>query len=279
MAFLDTNAVARGNETVDTKFSPMVEANLWPGNIFQPGLTFTDKYQTDSMGQLFVRRLGKGTVDRSTDLTFTHNQTADDLISIVLDESFKQSEAIYQSVEIARTSGMGAQKMDVVSRNVAAEWQKVAHEKLVDGGTVASNTTATTDETFKEQFIASRKELRENDANPDVCLLSTDQFANVLNFSGREYTPNSNDEVLRTGALGRFFGLNIYESTQLAIGDNTNVEWVMYEHEAYSILTQLIASRIIDAGKDWAGSAAQVELKSGFKVTTPERVLVKTVVA
>ncbi len=277
MAFLNTNAVERGNETVDTKFSPLVEANLWPGNIFQPGVTYTDKYQTDAMGQLFVRKLGKGTVDRSADLTFTHEQTADELISIVLDESFKKSEAIYESVEVARQSGTGAQKMEVVSRVIAASWQQEAHDQLIDGGTTASNTTATTDSNFKEQFIASRKELRDNDANPDVTILSTDQYANVLQFSGREYTPNTNDEVLRTGALGRFMGQNIYESTQLTV-NNANVEWVMYDHEAYSILTQLITSRVIDAGKDWSGSAAQVEIKSGFKVTNAERVLVKTVV-
>jgi hypothetical protein len=51
----------------------------------------------------------------------------------------------------------------------------------------------------------------------------------------------------------------------------------MYDHDAYSILTQLITSRIVDAGKDWAGSAAQLEIKSGFKVTNAERVYKKTV--
>lgn len=278
MAFLNTNAVERGNETVDTKFSPLLEPNLWAEEIFQAGRTFTDKYQTDAMGQLFVRKLGKGTVDTSAALTFTHNQTADELISIVLDKSFKQSEAIYESVEIARNSGTGMQKMEVVARNVGQAWQQEAHDSLVAGATASATTTATAAADVKDIFISVRKELRDNDARPNVLIASTEFYSKMLTYSGIEFQPATNDEILRTGVVGRFLGIDVYESTQLTDdGTAGSVEFIMYEYEAYSILTQLIASRIVDAGKDWAGSAAQVEIKSGFKVTTPERVYKKTV--
>jgi hypothetical protein len=283
MAFLNTNAVARGNETIDTKFSALVEPNLYANDIFRPGITFTDKYQTDAMGQLFVRKLGKGTVDTTDALTFTHNQTADALISIVLDKSFKQSEAIYESVEIARQSGTGLQKFEVVARNVAEAWQLQAHTSLLADATASANTTViaadpTAAQGLKKVIIQVRKELRDNDANPDVIIASTNTYSKFLDYAGREYVPATNDEVLRTGAYGTFMGMKVYESTQL-VDDGTagSNEFVMYDHDAYSILTQLITSRIVDAGKDWTGSAAQLEIKSGFKVTNAERVYKKTV--
>ena len=285
MPFINTNAMKRGAETIDTKFSALVEPNLFPAQIFQPGITFTDKYQTDAMGQLFVRKLGKGTVDTSTSLEFTHNQTADELIPIVLDKPFKQSEAIYEAVETARTSGTGVQKFETVMENVKAAWQLEAHNSLVSGATASANTTVinadpTNAQGFKKVFIAVRKEVRDNDANPDVAILSTETYAKALDYSGKEYQPASNDLVLRTGQLGAFLGVKIYESTQLSDdGTAGSTEFILYDHEAYSILSSLIAARIIDAGKDWAGSAAQVHIISGFKVTTPERVYKKTISA
>lgn len=278
MPFINTNAVVRGNESIDTKFSALVEPNLFADDIFRPGITFTDKYQTDQMGQLFVRKLGKGTVDTSADLTFTHNQTADALISIVLDKSFKQSEAIYESVEIARQSGTGLQKFEVVARNVAEAWQLQAHTTIVAEATASATTTATVAADVKDVFISVRKELRDNNAKPDVLIASTEFYSKILGYSGKEFQPATNDEILRSGVVGRFLGVNVYESTQLVdTGLAGSVEFVMYDHDAYTILTQLITSRIVDAGKDWVGSAAQLEIKSAFKVTNAERVYKKTV--
>jgi len=272
--FINSNALEIGNENVDTTFSPLLEANLWQDSIFEAGRTFTDKYMEDEANQIFVRKLGKGTVDRTSSLTFTHNQTADELIPIVLDEPFKQSEAVYEEVNVARSSGKGAQKMEVVVRNVNEEWQKVAMDKLVAGATASSDTTATTAETVKAQIISVRKELRENHAKPTVLLVSPRIYAFLQEFSGKEFQLAYNDEVIRTGQLGSFLGLPVYEATYLEDnGASGDVEFIMYDHEAYSILTRLIASRLIPAGKDWVGSAAQVQIKSGFKVTTPDRVI------
>ena len=283
MAFLPANVLKRGTESVDAKFSALIEPNLFPDQIFQAGLTFTDKYEVDAMGQLFVRKLGKGSVDTGSTLTFTHAQTADSLISIVLNKPFKQSEAIYEAVELARTGGTGVQKFETVVRNVRTAWQKEALDQLIAGATASANTTVlNADPThangIKAALIGVRKELRENDANPDVIICSPRAYAMLLTFSGKEFQPAYGDETLRTGSVGKFLGMRVYESTQLEDnGVNGDVEFIMYDHDAYSILTTIVASRIIDAGKDWAGSAAQVHLISGFQVTNEERVIKKVV--
>lgn len=278
MSFLTANAPDRGDETVDSKFAELVETNLWARNVFQPGITYSDKYQVDAMGQLFVRKLGKGTVITTDTLTFDHEQTEDELISIVLDKQFKQSEAIYEAVEVARTSGTGVQKFEVLARNVREAWQQEAHDQLEAGATASANTTATDADDVKDVFIEVRKELRDNDADPDVLICSTEFYSKILEYSGKEYQPAMGDEVIRTGIVGRFLGMSVIESTQLEDdGTAGSVEFIMYDHDAYSILTQLVASRIVDAGKDWAGSAAQLYIISGFKVTNEDRVFEKTV--
>ena len=179
---------------------------------------------------------------------------------------------------MARNSGTGVQKFEEVMQNIKASWQGVAHTKLVAGATASANTTAIADDPtvaqgFKKVFIGVRKELRDNNANPDVCILSTDTYAKALDYSGREFQPATNDVVLRTGSVGNFLGQKIYESTQMPAG----TEFVMYDHDAYSILSQLIAARLMDAGKDWVGSVAQVHIISAFTVTNAERVYKKTV--
>ena len=278
MAFINTNAVKRGDESIDTKFSALVEPNLFPDEIFQPNLTFTDKYMTDAMGQLFVRKLGKGNVDTTNSLTFNHEQTEDELISIVLDKPFKQSEAIYEEVSIARQSGTGVQKFETLVSNVREAWQQEAMDQLVAGATASAETTATDIDTLKDTLTEVRKELRDNYAKPDTLIVSNRIYALMLQFSGKEFTPAQNEETLRTGRAGTWFGLNVYENPQLTDeGTSGDTEFVMYEKDAYSILSQLITSRIVDAGKDWAGSAAQFYVKSGFKVTTADRVYKKTI--
>ena len=166
--FVNIDELKRGTETLDTKFSPILEANLFHKKIFVAGKTFSDRYMTDGAGQIVVRKLGKGTVDRSNSMKFNHSQTADELIPIIFDEHFKKSEEIFEAVEIARGSKTAAQKMEVVVNTVSDEWQAVAHNKIVAAATALPNTTAITEETVKEQIINARKASVDNKSTPDT---------------------------------------------------------------------------------------------------------------
>ena len=279
MGFLTANAALRGVSTIDSDFSPIVEANLWAESIFQAGKTYTEKYQTDGMGQLFVRRLGKGSVDRSDSLEFTHETVADELIPITLDEPFKISEPIYEAVETARKSPSTGEIFEKVVMTVNEQWQESALSYLVSGAQASADvTSAATEDTIKNQIISVRKELRENKAKPNVLQVSPRTYALILNYSGKEFQQSFNDEILRTGQVGMFLGTPVYENTLLVdTGASGDTQFIMYDFEAFSILTQRIAQRVIDAGKSWVGSAAQVHIISGFKVTTPERVIKATI--
>jgi hypothetical protein len=195
-----------------------------------------------------------------------------------MDQDYKLSEAIYEEVETARVSGTGVQKFETVMETVKEKWKPDALTTLVAGATAASGTDATAAADAKTAIIDVRKELKDNSAKPNVLIASTKFFAAILGFSGKEYQPNTNDEILRTGVVGTFLGIKVYES-ELLSDDGTAgaTEFVMYDHDAFSILSKLIAARIIDAGKDWVGSAAQVHIKSAFTVTNADRVYKKTV--
>lgn len=268
--------------TVDTRFAPILEKNLWKDVTFVPNVSFTTKYQMKA-GQIYVRKLRPVNVKTakataSGGLDFSHTHTQDDLIPIFIDENFSASEKVYQAVENARESATGAQTMEVVVNSVKEQFQLHALSVLVGEGRISSITAATTVDSVKENILASRKALRDEGANPDILIASTKVFGFLLEKAGKEYFPNSNEEVLRTGAVGKYYNFNVYESNLIDdTGETGDVEFVLYDHEAYSILYALETVRMVDAGKDFVGSYAQAQMVAGFKVTLPEAVNVKKI--
>lgn len=268
--------------SVDTRFAPILEKNLWKDVTFVPNVSFTTKYQMKA-GQIYVRKLRpvnvkQGKATASGGLDFEHTHTQDDLIPIFIDQNFSGSEKIYEAVENARESATGAQTMEVVVNSVKEQFQLHALGVLVGEGRISSITAATTVDTVKENILASRKALRDEGANPDILIASTKIFGFLLEKAGQEYFPNSNEEVLRTGSVGKYYSFNVYESNLIDDGgESGDVEYVLYDHEAYSILYALETVRMVDAGKDFVGSYAQAQMVAGFKVTLPEAVNVKKI--
>lgn len=288
MAFIDVDLVKYGSETVDTAFTPLLEPNLWAAKNFQDGLTFSSKYEVNEAGQIAVRKLGNpASANTSQSLEFTHTSTADSLIDINFDVNIRRSEKVFELVDQARVSGKGAAKMDVVLESAGEEFQETAIQKLAEQATAATITTVVDDSTYtaKQAIIDVRKQLRGNKAKADVVMASVDFYAFLLAFAGKEYTPNSNDEVLRTGALGTMYGARVYENEFLGdledtggAGVDEDIDFIMYDHDAYSILSRLIGLRLMPA-IDFVGSYAQYHSVHAFKVSNGSRVYKKLSVA
>jgi len=270
--------------SVDARFAPILEKNLWKDATFRPGVTFTTKYSVKA-GQIFVRRLRKVQANQKTatnagGLDFAHTHTADDLIPIVLDQVFDASEKIYEVVEQARESGQGAQIMEVVVNSVNEKFQAYALTVLLANGQTDADVAAVAANDYETRIVATRKALRDNGANPDTLIVSTRIYGFMLADTGKKYFPNANEEIMRTGAYGRFLGYPVYESNLLTdTGSNGSTEYILYDHEAYSIIYALDTVRMVDAGKDFVGSYAQAQMVAGFKVTLPEAVMIKRIAA
>lgn len=268
--------------SVDTRFAPILEKNLWKDVTFVPNVSFTTKYQTRA-GQIYVRKLRpvgvkEASATASGGLEFSHTHTPDDLMPIFIDRNFSASEKIFEAVENARESATGAQTMEVVVNSVKEKFQLHALGVLVGEGRISSITDETTANTVKANILASRKAIRDEGATADILITSTKIFNFLLESAGKEYFPNSNEEILRTGAVGNYYNFKVYESNLIDdTGTSGDVEFVLYDHEAYSILYGLEAVRMVDAGKDFVGSYAQAQMVAGFKVTLPEAVNIKKI--
>lgn len=142
-------------------------------------------------------------------------------------------------------------------------------------------------------MIALRKELVDAKGKGDVVLCSTSFFATVLEAAGSEFTPEKNDYMNATGQIGSWLGFLFIECTGLSEATNApkyydyagdlktvsleelgKIDFIMYNHEALSIVPNFNVARIVDS-ENFAGSKAQVELNCGYRVTSKAQVRIK----
>ena len=285
----EAGLISYGNKFVDEKYSPIAEENLYYDAIFVAGITFTDKYQEGEMGKLLVHKPGKSTVVVGQPAQdFSDIDVADSLITITLNNSFRQSRKIYQVAANAVRFDLAVEEFESAMLDVQESWQISATAALVDGGTGVVDITAITSTNIKEKIVDFRKTLRDAKARANVVLHNTTSYAAMLLAAGAEFTPARNERINETGEVGRWLGMLHVECQQLnesaaKVYDNagvlqtidlTEVDFIMYDYRAFSILDNLNAMRIKDT-EDFVGSKAQVEINSGFQVTNSLRVIYK----
>lgn len=283
-------AVIYGGTHEDEIYQSLLEPNLYADGVFADGKTFTSKYETGPAGGIYVRKVNTsacavGTPGRD----FVDELTTDSLIPIVMNNNYQKSKKIY-GVQVA---GMSA---DIADENVAIATQEVAESWNASGlacliseaGTTASTTSSITTANLKKLVLADRKAIRDAKGKADVILMSTDAYAKLLEGFGAEYTPVANEFVNREGQVGKWLGFDVYECNALSATNGayynnagtlttasfSGVDYIMYNHEALSIIPNFERSRVIDS-ENFNGSKAQVEMNCGFKVTNGAQVLVK----
>ena len=160
----------------------------------------------------------------------------------------------------------------------------MAHE-----ATELKDVTAVTDQNLKKYFLQLRKELKDNKANPNFALVSTAVYEDYLASVGDDYTPLRNDQIVNSARGGMYFGMpiiecNLFNETAVHYYDYagvdqtvnlSHIDMIMGDYEAFSILTNLDALRVVDTTA-FIGSLAQVEMNCGFRVSNAERIIVKT---
>ena len=261
-----------GNKNVDDRFSPLVEPNLFDNAVFQPGLTFTDKYQVGPAGQILVHKLGKVTVSASTPGSdFSNTDTADTVITISLDKAFQRSEKIYNAVSSTVAYAAAATQMEQALNDIREGWQAVAATELETTTTVsAAGTTALSATNVYDTIVDDRKVLVDNGAKPDTIIVSPATFAVLLKSDEFQRTGTIGDQVVANGNVGRIAGMNVLEYQGLG----ATTDYLMYDKDALSIVTAVNMMRLKDS-EVFNGVLAQAEIVSGFKVTNVERVLKK----
>jgi hypothetical protein len=279
----------------DDKYSPLVEPNLFAGNVFQPGLTFTDKYQLGAAGQIFVHKPGVGTVSAShPGADFEDAIVQDSLITIALDKQFNRSRKIYGATLASVSYPMAAAEMETAIQEVRAAWNLEAAKALVGatGVIVDDNIKTVCDVDGSDIYntiVNTRAKLRAAKANPNTLIVSPATYAKLLKAPEFQRSTQISDNTIANGIVGRIAGLNVFEYESLedaaangaTIGGITwvaaddELEYVMYDSDAFSIVTSVEAVRLVEEPTRFVGTLAQVQIVSGFKVTNPSRVGIK----
>ena len=242
-------ALVVNGATVATAMSPIVEAGLYADEIFIEGKTFTSQYDVDSAGQIQVEKYSpdmevKAKVPGSN---FSDKDYKNTVITINTNNAFQYSH----------------------------------------GGTESTNNEAITETNFKEEFLKDRKILVDKFAKPNVAITSTEVYNIMLKLAGTEFTPSTNENVVTTGQVGYWMGILWIEAPLLGGSlsflnewgieqavDTANIDYILYDYKAYSIIDKLTMLRVIDS-EEFAGSKIQEEIDTGFKVTNADCVLVR----
>lgn len=282
-------ALVVGNATVATGMSPVVESGLYADEIFQDGVTFTSEHDVGNAGQIqVVVYTPDNTIEPKTPgADFANSEYANTVVDINTNNSFQKSQKVPAYVQATMPSEVLMDKTWNVTEDIRIARQKTGLAVLAAEGTASEDIAAITADNVKDKVLSERKALRKKHARPDVVLASVDTYSAMLEVAGKDYTPVANDSVVATGRLGYWMGMLWVEATLLggafkynnASGvaqsvDTSGIEFIMYDHRAFSIVDKLVLLRTID-NPNAAGSLIQEEVDSGFKVTNRDCVSVK----
>src|SRR6056297_220741 len=292
---------ASTGHTVDDKYSPLVEPNLFAGNVLQPGMSFTDKFQIGPAGQIIVHKPGTGTVTATAPgADFTETVVGDSTITISLNKQFNRARKIYGATVASVAYGIAASELETALAEVKEAWTLEGVSAVVDadGIQVSSNVTTLTDSSdnsngIYNEIVSARQALRELKANPDTIIVSPTTYSKLLKSSQFQRSVDLDNQVIRDAYVGRIAGLNVYEYENLedAAGNLTNIngttdditwdstndalEFIVYDHDALSIVTSVNVVGIWDGMPRYNGVVAEVEMVSGFKLTNSSRAILK----
>ena len=283
-------------ETVDTVFSKILVANLFKDETFKAGVTFTDKYN-ERGGQIYARRLGKQAVTikdatQSGGMDLVHTETADRSLLIQKKDVISRSEKCYELVETLRASGKSVDKV----AEVVAEFKEGMQVQMMKyllaqpalegtvglgGATRSANTEVSVElKDLIKDILADREQIRVKGGNADVLIISPEAetlfLANAFT-AGNAFIPETNEEYIKSGKVGRLYGMNVYTSNLIGNGnegDAANCEYIIYDHDAFAVAADILGLRMQNA-IDFFGSYAQIEAIMGGGITNADLAIAK----
>ena len=139
-----------------------------------------------------------------------------------------------------------------------------------------------------DQIVADRQKMVENKAHPDTLIVSPATYAYLLKTDEFQRTGEIGDNVIANGMVGRVAGLNVFEYEYADSGavdaatiggitwaSGDLMEYVMYDSDAFSIVTSVEAVRLVEEPTRFVGTLAQVQIVCGMVLTNPTRALLK----
>lgn len=273
-------AIMYNNLHVDEKYADKLEANLYYGSVLVPGVTCDDSYTVGPAGGIYIHKLSTGSVEPGTPgRDFQDEKVTDDLIPILLNNNFQKSKKLYGVQAAAVNANLKDATLAAAQAEVREGWQSSGVACLVQEGTVCADTTVATVENAKDLVIDARKEIVTDKGSADVVLCSPAFYALILKGAGKDFLPTTNDKIAASGNVGVYLGMTWVEANIMAqtavkyynhtgtlkTVDMSGVDFVIYNHETLSTVTNFDMARMIDS-ELFSGCKAQVEQNSGYRV-------------
>ncbi len=282
-----------GGYNVNEKYSAIVAPNLYFDSVFQPGLTYNDQYQGDAEGAGAVnvfRLAAKSAKDPKQPASdFSHGTADNDLIPVLMNNAQQESTKIYnvqaESVPFDMADAHLSQSVQVCREG----WQMSGLACLVNEGTALADTTAISASNVKSKIIEGRKGIRKQKASANVVLASVDTYSAMLEAAGDQFTPVTNDEIIRTGQMGYWLGMLWVECNMMDLStaakyydytgtlktvDLSKIDYIMYDWRGLHIVDLLSMARIKES-ENFNGSLAQVEIITGYRLGDANYAVVK----
>lgn len=281
-------AIKYNNQNVDESYANKLEANLYYGSVLVPGVTCSDDFTEGPAGGIYVHKLTTGTVEPGTPgRDFTDTETVDSLIPIHLNNNFQKSRKIYAVQAAAVSAPLKDENLSAAQGECREGYNQSGVACLVQEGAASPDTTTPTKDNCKDMVIDARTAIVKKKGSADVVLCHPDFYAMVLKSAGKDFLPVANDRIAASGQVGQFLGMLWVECNGLAAAsakyyDSTdtlktvsfaNVDFVIYNHETLSAITNFEMARVVDS-EMFFGCKAQVEQNTGYKVRNADLCLV-----
>lgn len=276
-----------GEQNVDTQYQAGIEPNLYSDTVLIPGITYTEKYQKGPGGQIMVHKLdsGKEVEPGKPGRDFEDEAAKDDLIPILFNNNFQKSRKIYGVQSNAVSFAMGEEYLSDALNMTKQGRQYSGLACMANEGTLLTDTTAVTESNAINILTALRKKIKDNKGQANFAMVSTEIYAMFLKLLGLAQVM---DPAVQSGELMKRFGLHILEcnsfdkkeakyydsANELKTVDLTGTDLIVGYSEATSILDNFEVYRLIDS-ENFAGTKAQVEYNTAFKVNSPKQLIIK----
>ena len=294
-------SIKYGNMNIDEVYARIFEFNLYRDTVLMPGVTYTDKYQDGPAGAIYIHKFADGapTVPGAPGRDFTHTVASDSIIQILLNNNYQESDKLYQVQLNAISASAVEALLSRVTQKVRQGRDLSALGCLITEGTRSSNSgvigSASGNVSALDALAKERTAASEAAASSARVVLAAPRFVEqFIRESFGKFTPAYNDNLIKSSArVIDYLDFHIIECNMLSIAsaskyydstgtlktvaqtDLADVDFIMYNPEAFSVIDNLNVMRVIDGGKDFLGVLAQEEVNTGFKVTNPALVRVR----
>lgn len=279
------------NDFVDEQYASILEPNLFADTVLFPGITYNDSIVSGDpkAGLVHIyKETAAAQADPSTPAgKFVDTDTANSLIDLRLNNSYRKSKDIYQVTINSCGYAKAEENLALAVTENKRDRQASALACLAQEGTIVTGEALSTTN-IKSKIVSTRASLRKAHAKPTIVFANVDTFGLMLEVAGTQYTPTTNERILSTGQVGNYLGMTWFEVDAMEgtakYYDNAgilqtvvldNVDFIMYDASTFHIKDNLNAMRLMDT-TEFTGVKAQNEINTGFRVSNADKVAVYT---